>query len=153
MKRFAKCICLVLSLTLLLAAPAQAAGLHPQGAESPAPRASDYFMSSAVYLYKTSGNNFEAWFEVTCVRTMDEVGVSEIRIQRSTDDATWKTVATYYMDDNYSTMIAEDSCIHVNCVHYTGSSGYYYRAYYKLYAKDGSGSSTWSRYSSSIYIS
>ena len=134
------------SLLMLFAIPAQAAQIENT-------RESNFFGSSAVYLYRTAGYSFQAWFEVTCVRTMDEVGVSEIRIQRSTDDATWKTVATYYMDDNYSIMICEDTVGHVGCVHYTGSSGYYYRAYYKLYAKDGSGSATWTRYSSSIYIS
>ncbi len=146
MKRFAKYICVVLTLTLLLAVPAQAAGM-------PATRASNYFAASSVYLYKTSSNSFQAWFDVTCVRTMDEVGAKEIRIQRSTDDATWKTVATYYMEDNYSIMIEEDSVDHVACVNYTNAAGgYYYRAYYKLHAKDETGTGAWSRYSSSIYI-
>ena len=84
---------------------------------------------------------------------MDKVGAKEIKIQRSSDNENWTTMATYTMDDYYSTLIAEDIGVHAACVTYTGSSGYYYRAYYKLYAKDETGSGTWARYSSSIYIS
>jgi len=146
MKRFSQCVCLVLSLILLFSVPAQAAGIEDS-------RASSFFSNSAVYLYKTSSNSFQAWFEVTCVRTMDEVGAKEIRIQRSTDDENWKTVATYYMEDNYSIMIREDRAGHAACVNYTNAAGgYYYRAYYKLHAKDETGTGAWSRYSSSIYI-
>ena len=145
MKRFAKHICLILSLVLLLAIPAQAA-------ENSNARSSQYFTASAVYLHKTSAKTFEAWFEVTATGTMDKVGASEIKIQRSTDDATWSTVATYSMSD-YPSLIREDRAGHSSCVSYTGSSGYYYRAYYKLYAEDETGIGTRNRYSSSIYIS
>lgn len=146
MKRFAKHVCLILSFVLLLAMPAQAAELN--GA-----RASNYFSNSAIYLYKTSSTTFQAWFEVTCVRQMDKMGAKEIKIQKSSDNENWTTVATYTMDDYYSTLICEDTVVHAACVTYTGSRGYYYRAYYKLYAKDDTGSGTWARYSSSIYIS
>ena len=62
-------------------------------------------------------------------------------------------MATYSMSD-YSSLIREDAVGHEACVSYTGSSGYYYRAYYNLYAKDDdTGTGTWGRYSSSIYIS
>lgn len=145
MKRFTRCLCLVLSLVLLLAVPAQAVGTENA-------RSSSFFGSSAVYLYKTSSTTFQAWFEVTGMRTMDKIGAKEIKIQRSSDNESWTTVATYTMDDYYSTLIDENNCAHVACVTYTGSHGYYYRAYYKLYAKDDTGSGTWARYSSSIYI-
>ena len=145
MKRFIKCICLVLSLAMLLAIPAQAA-------ERENARSSSYFSNSAVYLYEMAGTTFQAWFEVTCVREMDKVGAKEIKIQRSSDNENWTTVATYSMDDYYSTFICENSVTHMACKTYTGTRGYYYRAYYKLYAKDESGSATWARYSSSIYL-
>ena len=64
MKRFAKHICLILSLVLLLAIPAQAA-------ENNNARSSQYFTASAVYLHKTSAKTFEAWFEVTATGLMD----------------------------------------------------------------------------------
>ena len=146
MKRVSKLICIVLSLVMLLTIPAYAA-------EAGDSRASNYFSNSAVYLYKTSNNTFQAWFEVTCVRTMDKVGAKEIKIQRSTDNQNWSTVATYSMND-YSNLICENTVGHAACVTYTGTSGYYYRAYYNLYAKDNdTGTGTWGRYSSSIYIS
>ena len=145
MKRLLKCICLLLSLVMLLSIPAHAV-------EADNTRASNYFGASAVYLYKTSSTSFQAWFEVTCVRTMDKVGAKEIKIQRSSDNETWTTVATYSMD-NYSNLIRTNALGHVGCVNYTGTSGYYYRAYYKLYAEDDAGSAVVYRYSSSIYIS
>ena len=144
MKRFIKCICLALCLILVLSVPALAAGIDS--------RASDYFVSSAVYLYETSSTTFQAWFEVTCKRAMDKVGAKEIKIQRSSDNQNWSTVATYSMN-NYSSLICENKAGHMACVTYTGTSGYYYRAYYNLYAKDDTGTGTWGVYSSSIYIS
>jgi len=146
MKRFLKHICLLLSLVMVFSIPAYAV-------EAGNTRASNYFASSAVYLYKTSSTGFQAWFDVTCVRTMDKVGAKEIKIQQSSDNENWTTVATYSMDDYYSTFIRENNFSHVGCVNYTGTSGYYYRAFYRLYAKDETGTATWSRYSSSIYIS
>jgi len=144
MKRFAKCICVILSLAMLLALPVQAA-------ETPDQRSSSFFMNSAVYLYETSGTTFQAWFEVTGMRIMDKIGAKEIKIQRSSDNENWTTMATYTMD-GYSSMICENTISHAACVTYTGSRGYYYRAYIKLYAKDSTGSGTWARYTSSIYI-
>ena len=145
MKRFIKHICLILSLVMLLTIPAYAV-------EADNSRASNYFGSSAVYLYKTSSTSFQAWFDVTCVRTMDKVGAKEIKIQRSTDNENWTTVATYSMNDNYSALIRENAPGYMSCVNYTATRGYYYRAFYRLHAEDETGTATWSRYSSSIYI-
>lgn len=145
MKRFVKCICLILSLSMLLAVPAQAA-------ETPDTRSSSFFMRSSVYLYETSSTTFQAWFEVTGVRTMDKIGASVIKIQRSSDNENWTTMRTYTMDNYYSTLICENTAGHVGCVTYTGTRGYYYRAYIKLYAEDETGTATWARYTSSIYI-
>lgn len=145
MKRFSRMMCLFLSVAMLLAIPAHAA-------EAGNSRASSYFGSSAVYLYRTTGSSFQAWFEVTCVRTMDQVGAKEIKIQRSEDNVNWSTVYTFTMNDHYSTLIRENKAGHMACVNYTGSHGCYYRAYYKLYAKDETGSGTWARYSEVIYI-
>lgn len=145
MKLFTKYVCLVLSLTMLLAIPAQAA-------ENENTRSSSYFTRSSVYLYETSGTTFQAWFEVTGVRTLDKIGASEIKIQRSSDNENWTTMKTYTMDNYYSTLICEDTAVHVACVTYTGTRGYYYRAFIKLYAEDVTGTATWSRYTASIYL-
>lgn len=141
MKQFIKCICLMLSLALLLAVPAQAAEA----------RSSSFFARSSVYLYETSGTTFQAWFEVTGMRIMDKIGAKEIKIQRSSDNENWTTMKTYSMAD-YSNLICENTSGHVGCVTYTGTSGYYYRAFIKLYAEDETGTATWSRYTASIYI-
>ena len=42
------------------------------------------------------------WYEVTAVKGMDELGASQIRLQRSADGVTWTTVKTYSSND-YST--------------------------------------------------
>ena len=112
---------------------------------------SAFFTSHLQYLYKTSSTKFQAWFEVTGMRTMDKIGAKEIKIQRSSDNENWTTMATYSMD-SYSSLICENTSTHSACVTYTGTRGYYYRAYIKLYAKDSTGSGTWARYTSSIYI-
>ena len=144
MKRFTKYVCLILSLVMIMALPAQAA-------ENENARSSSYFMRSSVYLYETSSTTFQAWFDVTAVRTMDKIGASEIKIQRSSDNENWSTMKTYSMA-NYSNLIATNTAGHESCVTYTGTSGYYYRAFIKLYAEDETGTATWSRYTSSIYI-
>lgn len=141
MKQFIKCICLVLSLVMLLAVPAQAADA----------RSSSFFARSSVYLYETSSTTFQAWFDVTGMRTMDKIGAKEIKIQRSSDNENWTTMKTYSMAD-YPSLICENTAAHSACVTYTGTSGYYYRAYITLYAKDSTGTGTWTRYTSSIYI-
>lgn len=144
MKRFAKCVCIILSLAMLLAVPAYAT-------EALNTRASSFFMKSSVYLYETSGTTFQAWFDVTGMRIMDKIGAKEIKIQRSSDNENWSTMRTYSMTD-YSSLICENTSTHSACVTYTGTSGYYYRAYITLYAKDSTGTGTWTRYTSSIYI-
>ena len=88
MKRFIRCTCLILVMAMLLAVPAYAA-------ESEESRGSNYFMNSSVYLCNISGSSFEAWFDVTAVRSMDILGVNFIKIQRSDDGINWTTVSTF----------------------------------------------------------
>ena len=144
MKRFVRCVSLLLAFSLMLAIPARAA-------DTAETRASDFFMGSSVYLCNVSGTSFEAWFSVTAVRGMDVIGAKTIKIQRSSDGSNWTTVKTFSMD-TYSGMVDYDTVTHATGVSYTGNGGYYYRAYYKLYAKDETGSGVWNRYSSSLYI-
>lgn len=144
MKRFIRCICLLLVLSMVLAIPAFAA-------EAATPKASNFFMSSSVYLCNVSGTSFEAWFQVTGVRTMDVIGAKTIKIQRSSDGSNWTTVKTFSMD-NYSHLVDDNTGTHAAGVSYTGSSGYYYRAYVELYAKKGTGIGLMDEYTSKIYI-
>ena len=144
MKHFSRLICMLLATLLVLAAPAAAA-------ENVNSRASNYFMSSSVYLYQTSSTIFQAWFEVTALDGMEKLGASEIKIQKSSDGENWTTVKTCSMT-NYSNLICENTGAHASYVTYAGTAGYYYRAKITLYAKNGTGSAEWVRYTSSILL-
>ncbi|MBR4289515.1 MAG: hypothetical protein IKT52_02620 [Oscillospiraceae bacterium] len=108
-------------------------------------------MRSSVYLCNVSGNSFEAWFDVTGTGTMDLIGAEFIKIQRSSDNSNWTTVKTFSRSSN-SSLVDTDTVTHAAGVSYTGSRGYYYRAYVQLYAEKGIGCGYWDRYSASIYI-
>ena len=141
MKRFSQCICLTLVIAMLCAIPALAI-------EN---RASNFFGCSSVYLHKTSNTSFQAWFDVDAVGIMDELGASEIKIQRSADGVNWTTMKTV-KKENDSSLIGKDTITHAAYVSYTGTVGYYYRAYIVLYAKNGSGSGEWYRYTSAMQL-
>lgn len=144
MKRFVRCVTLALVMVMTLAVPAFAA-------ETVEPKASSFFMKSSVYLCNISGTSFEAWFDVTGTGTMDAIGANFIKIQRSSDGVNWTTVKTC-AKENYLYLVDYNSTAHAAGVSYTGTGGYYYRAYIQLYAKNSSGYGTMDRYTSSIYI-
>lgn len=131
MKRFIRCICLILVCAMCMITPAIAA-------ENTNLRASSYFRSGSVYLWKISGTQFQVWFDVTALDTMDELGASKIKVERSTDEVNWESMQTY-TKEAYSQMIAKKTVQHSDCVAYTYTSGYYYRAVVTLYAKNSSG--------------
>ena len=142
MKRFIQGICLLLVAVMVLTIPAFAA----EGE-----RASNFFSRTSTYLEKTGGTTFEVWFDVTAVNLMDELGVKTIYVQRSSDRSSWTTVKTY-SKANYSQMIDEDTVIHADCVTYTGTAGYYYRAKVVFYAKNSSGTGEYTMYTSTISV-
>ena len=110
-------------------------------------RASSYFTMSSVYLHKISSTQFQVWFEVTATGGMTKLGASTIKVQRSTDKTNWTTVATYEMED-YSSMVASNTSAHQGYVTYTYTTGYYYRAYVELYAKNSNGTGYYDAYTS-----
>ena len=132
MKQFTKCICILLVCVMMFTTTAFAA-------ETVEPRASDFFAASSVYFWNTSGRNYQIWFDVTAVGTMTELGASEIVVQRSTDERNWTTVRTYYKE-NYSQMTNDNTFSYANCVPFTATAGYAYRAIVMLYARNSSGS-------------
>ena len=132
MKRFVKCLCLILVMSLCLAIPVAAA-------EEPVPFASNFFASRDAYLWRTSSTSCEAWFEVTAVRGMTELGAEYIDIERSSDGVNWRVVKTYDRDD-YSNLIKYNTVNHTSYVVFNDMEpGYQYRMYVSLYAKDSSG--------------
>lgn len=144
MKRLARYICFLLVFALLL--PTQVSA-----AESVAPRSSAFFGHSSVYLYKTSDTTFQAWFHVTAVSTMDQIGASTIKIQKSTDGISWTTIITYYSSNNPQ-MMDYNSTSHAACVSYIGTPGCYYRAIVTLYARNSSGVGEVTEYTSSMLL-
>lgn len=140
MKRFIRIVCFIMVATVLLTTGAMAAENENQ-------RASNYFGSYSVYLHKISSTQFQAWFEVVAVAGMQKLGARTIEIQRSTNKVNWTTVATYEMED-YSSMTASNTSFHDGYVTYTYTSGYYYRAYVELYAKNSNGTAVYDAYTS-----
>lgn len=133
MKKLARFICLFLVCSLLLAIPAQAAGVGES-------RASSFFSSYGTDLYKTSSSSFQIWFDVVAnVATMDVLGVSEIILYRSADQQTWEKMKIYIME-SYPCMVAQNTSSHDGYVSYNfATTGYYYTAYITFYAKNSTG--------------
>lgn len=131
MKRFLKSICVILVVSILLAVPVSAEG-------EASTYASSFFIDYSTYLYRVSGYRFEIWFEVAARNVMEELGVSEIKLQRSADGENWSTVITYTPAGNPQ-MLCENEGFHADCVYYAGTSGYEYRAFVTFYAKNSTG--------------
>lgn len=131
MKRFVKVLCLILALSLCMAIPV--------AAEEAAPYASSYFGSRDAYLWRTSSTSCQAWFEVTAMRGMAELGALYVDIEESSDGVNWYTVETYRQANN-ANMIAYNTGFHTSYVTFSEMKpGYQYRMYVELYAKDSSG--------------
>ena len=131
MMRYTRVACLLLVCVMVFSAVAVTA-------DAAEPRASQYFAYSSIYFWNTSGNNYEIWFDVSALGTMQEVGVSKITVQRSTDEENWTTVKTYYKED-YPQMTRLNAGHHCSCVPFTATPGYSYRAIVYLYARNSSG--------------
>ena len=118
-----------MAILLLVAQPVTAAEVENS-------RGSTFFAASRVYLWKTSDTTFEAWFDVTATRGMDELGASSITIQKSYDGVTWESMITYTKESTPK-LVCANTGVHCECVRYAGTAGRYYRAMIILYAKDG----------------
>ena len=131
MKRLVKCLCLILALSFCMAIPV--------AAEEAAPYASSFFMSRDAYLWRTSSTSCQAWFEVTAMRGMDELGAQFIEIEESSDGVNWSVVATYNRA-NYSNLIKTNTSDHTSYVTFSKMKpDCQYRMYVRLYAKDTNG--------------
>jgi len=132
MKRFSQIVCVVLVFATVL-------GTSAFAAEPVEPRGSNYFMSSSVYFWHVSGSQYQIWFDVTAKDLMNELGASQIVVERSTDLVNWSPVKTYYKSI-YSQMTTKTTTAsYDNYVTYYPTSGYAYRAIVTLYAKNSSG--------------
>lgn len=134
MKRLTQIICLILIASMVLAIPAFAAE-----------QASHFFSSHSCYLWEVSDSEFLVCFDVTATGGMDVLGVSEIKVQRSTDADNWTTVATYYDFYDYNTSFHSDELTYSS-----RSDGYYYRAKVTFYAENDYGIGEYTDYTSYI---
>ena len=144
MKRYIRFVSIILIISLILSVPVYAD-------EEATPRGSSFIFSYDPYIYYESGNYFEIWFDVVATRPMEEVGVSEIELQVSSNGSNWTTVKTYYPED-YPQMICENTGFHYDYVPYTGAIGCYYRAYVTFYAKNSTGIGEISAYTQTIRL-
>lgn len=143
MKRFTCLMCTMLLFLVILPMTAFGVEVLPR-------RASEYFATDSCYLQKMSSTEFRVWFDVTGTDIMDEIGTSVIVVQRSSDGSSWTDVKTY-TKESYSQMVAYNTVQHSDYVTYSSAtSGYYYRASVKFYAKNSSGSAGLYRYTSKI---
>lgn len=133
MKKSVRVLCLVLTLSLLVAFPVHA----ESNAE---PRGSAFFSSYWTFLYKTSSTSFEVWFDVTAnAAIMQELGASMVEVYESADGQSWTIVETYEKED-YPNMIDYNTASHVSYVTYSNAvPGYYYSACVTYYAKNSTG--------------
>ena len=144
MNKLIKGVSLILIISLFMAVPVCAE-------ENIAPYASAYFSSHETYLYVIDGNRFGVWFSVVARDTMDKLGVQSIVMQKSSDGSTWRDIKTF-TPENYSVMLANNKSYYANGVSYTGTYNYYYRAKVQYYAKKGTGSATYTVYTSPLFL-
>ena len=130
MKRFVKIVCFLVVIATLVAVPAYA--------ENQSEKASSYFSAYRAYCYAASSTRIEVNFSVVGAGIMDELGASQILVQRSSDRTNWTTVKTF-TKESYSDMTDTNTGAHGATLSCTVASGYYYRAYVTFYAKKDSG--------------
>ena len=113
----------------------------PVAAQEAAPYASSYFGSRDAFLWRTSSTSCQAWFEVTAVRGMAELGAMYIDIEESSDGVNWYVVQTFRRANNPN-MMAYNTSDHSSYVTFSEMKpGYQYRMYVSLYAKGTDGNS------------
>lgn len=142
MKKVIRFLCLMMAVVTLFVVPVSA--------EESSSYSSIFFCSYDSAIYAT-GRTLEIWFDVVSNGTAQEVGVSSIILERSSNRSNWSTVKTFY-PESYPQMICYNTGIAYDYVSYTGSYGYYYRAYVTFYAKNSRGTGNAFEYSETVYL-
>lgn len=136
-------ICFLLCLVMLFAMPVSA--------DTNNTYSSSFISSYDSSINIPSGRTLEIWFDVVGKGEMDEIGVESIELERSTNGNSWSLVKTFLPED-YPQMICENTGIALDYVTYTGTYGYYYRAYVTFYASNSRGWGNEFQYSETVYI-
>ena len=145
MSKRMRCLSMVLAILLIISVPAHA--------DESASYSSLFFSSYGVSNDKVSSTVLELTYDIVATRTMDELGVSEIKIQRSSDNSTWTTAHTF-SKDTYPWFICENTASHDGTVRCTTLTGYYYRAKITFYAKKaGLGTGEYTATTETVYLS
>ena len=143
MKKTIRIMCLVTAVFILLTLPCFA--------EEKSPYSSIYFCSYDSSICNPSGSTLEIWFDVTGNGAMDEIGVSSIELEYSSDEVHWFPAKTFLPED-YPQMICNNTGIAYDCVTYSGMYDFCYRAYVTFYAKNSRGQGYMTEYSETVYI-
>lgn len=125
----------------------------PVSADETSTYSSLFFDSYGVSNDKVSSTVLEVTYDITATRTMDELGVSEIKIQRSSDGNNWTTAHTF-SSDTYPWFMDYDTSSHDGVVRCTTLTGYYYRAKITFWAKKtGLGTGSYTATTETVYLS
>ena len=123
----------------------------PVAADEAAPYSSLFFDSYGVGIDRASSTTLEIWYDITATRTMDELGVSEIKIQRSSDGRNWETAHTF-TKEAHPWFICENTGSHDGIARCYTLTGYYYRAKITFWAKKtGLGTGSYTATTETIY--
>lgn len=142
MKKMIRIGCLILAVLLIFPATAYATEASTYG--------SRYFSAMQTYIYEADSGQLGVWFYVIAKRDMNKLGADYVQVERSRDKSSWTTVATFH-DDNNPSMLGENRFTYGSSVFFTPTSGYYYRALVRFYAKEGTATATYSWYTDSYY--
>lgn len=112
-------------------------------------KASEHFTSYDAYIEPVGGGDIEIHFEIRGAGTMQDLGVSRIILQESSDGKVWSNTKTFYSDD-FEEMMASKTSIHKDYIKYEGIAKMQYRAYVTFYAHNGTTSDTRATYTSTI---
>ena len=99
-------------------------------------RNSKYIDSYCAYLYSDKANYVQVWFEVNANTASNQVGVTQIILQKSSDLESWTPVKTFY-SSAYPHMLARNAYLNVSHVDSIVTGGYYYRAGVNIYVENG----------------
>ena len=99
-------------------------------------RNSKYIDSYCAYLYSDKANYVQVWFEVNANTASNQVGVTQIILQKSSDLESWTPVKTFY-SSAYPNMLASNAYLNVSHVDSIVTGGYDYRAGGNIYVENG----------------
>jgi hypothetical protein len=99
-----------------------------------------YLSSYNATIFADGGGYVTVEYAVFATATADELGVTQLIIQRKTG-STWANVRTFTRNTNPA-LIGTSCPSYMGSITYSGTSGQQYRAVLTMYAKIGSGSSS-----------